>query len=142
MDARPAQRRAGPGAHDAPYTHRFYLDADAIGETGILLHNDAMVCASRDYVRRGIARQGPERVQPGEGRLRHQLLRGQAAVRGDLLHARRGRRAARRHATDGGRALAWLAARVRADGTVDQTGNTRTGFGQERGPQGNIKTMS
>ena len=40
------------------------------------------------------------------------------------------------------RALAWLAARVRADGTVDQTGNTRTGFGQERGPQGNIKTMS
>ena len=40
------------------------------------------------------------------------------------------------------RGLAWLAARVRPDGTVDQTGNTRTGFGQERGPQGNLKTMS
>ena len=40
------------------------------------------------------------------------------------------------------RGLAWLAARVRPDGTVDQSGNTRTGFGQERGPQGNLKTMS
>ena len=26
--------------------------------------------------------------------------------------------------------------------TVDQTGNPRTGFGQERGPQGNLKVMS
>ena len=39
------------------------------------------------------------------------------------------------------RGLAWLAARVRPDGTVDQTGNTRTGLGQERGPQGKLKTM-
>ena len=31
---------------------------------------------------------------------------------------------------------------MRPDGTVDQTGNTRTGFGQERGPQGNLKRMS
>ena len=31
---------------------------------------------------------------------------------------------------------------VRTDGTVDQSGNTRTGLGQERGPQGNLKTMS
>ncbi len=38
--------------------------------------------------------------------------------------------------------LGWLSARIRPDGTVDQSGNTRTGFGQERGPQGNLKTMS
>ena len=40
------------------------------------------------------------------------------------------------------RGMAWLQARVRPDGTVDQTGNTRTGLGQERGPQGNLKRMS
>ena len=40
------------------------------------------------------------------------------------------------------RGLVGLAGRVRPDGTVDQNGNTRTGFGQERGPQGNQKTMS
>ncbi len=40
------------------------------------------------------------------------------------------------------RGMLWLKHRIRSDGTVDQTGNTRTGFGQERGPQGNLKTMS
>ena len=40
------------------------------------------------------------------------------------------------------RGRGWLAGRVRSDGTVDQTGNTRTGLGQELGPQGNLKTIS
>ncbi len=63
-----APQNADPGqAHDAPYTHRFYLDADALGETGVLLHDPAMVRASRDYVRRGIARQDRSGFNPEKG---------------------------------------------------------------------------
>ncbi len=109
-----APRNAGPGqAHDAPYTHRFYLDADALGETGVLVHDEGLVRASRDYVRRGLARQYPYRLQSGEGRLGHELPCRGAAVRGDLLHRRGGRRAAGRDAADVD-ARAGLARRTRA----------------------------
>ncbi len=128
--------------HDAPYTHRFYLDADALGETGVLLHDQAMVLASRDYVRRGIARQDRSGFNPEKGGWdtsyhavgllfaeTYYTVVADDALRGDLQPMIT-------------RGLGWLAARVRPDGTVDQSGNTRTGFGQERGPQGNVKTMS
>lgn len=136
-------RNAAPGqAHDAPYTHRFYLDADAIGETGVLLGDDAMIRASRDYVRRGLARQDLAGFNPEKGGSDTSyhavgLLFAQTYY---TIVADDATRAAMRPMI--ARGLAWLAARVRPDGTVDQTGNTRTGFGQERGPQGNLKTMS
>ncbi len=138
-----APRNAGPGqAKDAPYAHRFYLDADAIGETGVLLRDDAMVRASQDYVRRGLARQDQSGYNPEKGGSDTSyhavgLLFAETyytIVADDAL------RAEMRPMI--GHGLAWLAARVRSDGTVDQTGNTRTGFGQERGPQGNLKAMS
>ena len=138
-----APENAGPGqTHDAPYTHRFYLDADAIGETGVLLHDGAMVRASRDYVRRGLARQDPSGFNPEKGGWdtsyhavgllfaeTYYTLVADDALRDEMRPML-------------ARGLEWLAARVRPDGTVDQSGNTRTGFGQERGPQGNVKTMS
>ncbi|WP_375382945.1 hypothetical protein [uncultured Sphingomonas sp.] len=136
-------RNAVPGqAHDAPYTHRFYLDADAIGETGVLLHDDTMVRASRDYVRRGIARQDATGFNPEKGGsdTSYHAVGLLFAATYYTVVADDALRAAMRPMAD--RGLAWLAARVRPDGTVDQKGNTRTGFGQERGPQGNIKTMS
>ena len=137
----PANAATGQ-AHDAPYTHRFYLDADALGETGILVGDPVLVAASRDYVRRGIARQDPSGFNPEKGgsdTSYHAVGLLFAAtyytiVADDALRARM------RPMAD--RGLAWLSARMRPDGTVDQAGNTRTGFGQERGPQGNLKTMS
>ncbi len=136
-------QNAGPGqAHDAPYTHRFYLDADALGETGVLVHDEGLVRASRDYVRRGIARQDPSGFNPEKGGSdtsyhaagllfveTYYTIVADDELRGEMQPMI-------------ARGLGWLAARVRADGTVDQSGNTRTGFGQERGPQGNLKTMS
>ncbi len=136
-------QNAAPGqAHDAPYTHRFYLDADALGETGVLLYDDTMVRASRGYIQRGIARQDPSGFNPEKGGSDTSyhavgLLFAQTyytIVADDALRAQMRPMIAR--------GLDWLAARVRPDGTVDQSGNTRTGFGQERGPQGNLKTMS
>ncbi len=138
-----APQNAGLGqAHDAPYTHRFYLDADALGETGVLVHDEGLVRASRDYVRRGIARQDPSGFNPEKGGSDTSyhavgLLFAETyytVVANDELRGEMQPMIVR--------GLGWLAGRVRPDGTVDQTGNTRTGFGQERGPQGNLKTMS
>ena len=138
-----APQDAEPGqAHDAPYTHRFYLDADALGETGVLVRDDGLVRASRDYVRRGLARQDPSGFNPEKGGSdtsyhavgllfaeTYYTVVADDELRGEMQPMLV-------------RGLGWLADWVRADGTVDQTGNTRTGFGQERGPQGNLKTMS
>ena len=138
-----APKNAGAGqAHDAPYTHRFYLDADALGETGVLVRDEGLVRASRDYVRRGIARQDPSGFNPEKGGSDTSyhavgLLFAETyytVVANDELRGEMQPMIAR--------GLGWLASRVRTDGTVDQSGNTRTGFGQERGPQGNLKTMS
>ena len=134
---------AVPGqAHDAPYTHRFYLDADAIGETGVLLHDNDMIRESRSYVRRGIRHQDIAGFNPEKTgwdtsyhvvgllfALDYYTLVADDAMRRDMQPM----------ISNG---FAWFARRIRPDGTVDQTGNTRTGFGQERGPQGNLKKMS
>ena len=138
-----APENAGPGqAKDAPYTHRFYLDADAIGEAGVLLRDEGMVRASRAYVERGLARQDRSGYNPEKGGwdTSYHAVGLLFAETYYTLVADDGLRAAMRPML--ARGLGWLAARVRPDGTVDQSGNTRTGFGQERGPQGNLKTMS
>ncbi len=138
-----APENAGPGqAKDAPYGHRFYLDADAIGETGVLLRDKGMIEASRAYVRAGIARQDVSGFNPEKGGsdTSYHAVGLLFAEHYYTLVADDATRAALRPML--ARGLSWLAARVRPDGTVDQTGNTRTGFGQERGPQGNLKTMS
>ena len=81
-------QNTGPGeAHDAPYTHRFYLDADALGEPGVLVHDEGLVHASRDYVRRGIAHQDLSGFKPEKGRLRPATTPS-ACYRRDLLYGR------------------------------------------------------
>jgi hypothetical protein len=129
-------------ANDAPYTHRFYLDADALGETGILLQDYMLVKASQAYIHAGLQRQTSAGYNPEKNgwdtsyhavgllfALDYYTLVADAKLRYDMqpmiLHG-----------------LIWLRGRIRKDGTVDQTGNTRTGFGQERSPQGKLKTMS
>ena len=39
------------------------------------------------------------------------------------------------------KAYAWLLTRIRLDGTVDPTGNTRTGLGQEKARNGKLKGL-
>ena len=133
----------GPGrAHDAPYTHRCYLDADALGETGVLLHDEEMVKRSREYIRTGLGRQDPAGFNPEKGGwdTSYHAVGLLFAMDYYTLVADDDLRQRMRPMID--RGLRWLQARVRPDGTVDQSGNTRTGFGQERGPQGNLKRMS
>ena len=138
-----APGNAGPGqAKDAPYGHRYYLDADAIGETGVLLRDKRMIEASRAYIEAGLARQDVTGFNPEKGGFdtSYHVVGLLFAEHYYTLVADDATRAALRPMLV--RGFSWFAARVRPDGTVDQTGNTRTGFGQERGPQGNLKTMS
>ncbi len=136
-------RNEVPGrAHDAPYTHRFYLDAAAIGEAGVLTKDDALVKRSRAYIRDGIAHQRSDGANPeklGTDTSYHVVgllfaMNYYTLVANDDMRAQLSPMI--------GRGLEWISVRIRPDGTVDQSGNTRTGFGQERGPQGNLKTMS
>ena len=136
-------RNEVPGrAHDAPYTHRFYLDAAAIGEAGVLTHDDALVKRSRAYIRDGIAHQRPDGANPEKGGTdtSYHVVGLLFAMNYYTLVANDDMRAQLAPMIE--RGLAWITPRIRPDGTVDQTGHTRTGFGQERGPQGNLKTMS
>lgn len=40
------------------------------------------------------------------------------------------------------RGVGWLLPRIMADGSVDPTGNTRTGLGQEVGRNGKVKSVN
>ncbi len=128
--------------HDAPYTHRFYLDADALGETGVLTHDDALVKLSRQYIRNGIAHQLADGANPEKGGTdtSYHAVGLLFALNYYTLVANDETRAALNPVIAHG--LDWLKARIGPDGVVNQAGNTRTGNGQERGPQGNLKMMS
>ncbi|MGA3080284.1 MAG: hypothetical protein ABSD44_02750 [Terracidiphilus sp.] len=134
-----------PGrARDAAYAHRFYLDADALGETGVLVGDTAMVERSRVYIRAGIERQDRSGFNPEKGGwdTSYHAVGLLFAMNYYTLVADEAMRREMRPMIEKG--MLWLKSRVRSDGVVDQTGNTRTGSGQEygRNDTGKTKTMS
>jgi hypothetical protein len=136
-------KNEAPGRdHDRPYTHRNYLDAAAIGETGVLAGNQAFIEASKRYVRDGLSRQDPSGFNPEKGGYDtsyHAVGLLFALDYYTLVADERTRRELKPMIEKG---LDWLKARTRQDGTVDQSGNTRTGGGQEVGRNGTKKYMS
>jgi hypothetical protein len=50
-----------------PFTHRFYLYGAGLGQTALLIHNDAMAAAAAEYIRRGIEKQQPDGTNPEKG---------------------------------------------------------------------------
>ena len=127
---------------NAPYAHRRYLVAAALGETGLLTGNAALVERSKAYILEGIALQDPSGSNPEKGGYDssyHAVGLGYAERYYDLV------------ADDGlkdrlfvtlQKANSWLATRVLRDGTIDPSGNTRTGEGQEKGRNGVVKTLN
>lgn len=137
----PANEASGR-RRDAPYTHRNYLDAAALGESGVLLGDAAMVARSKEFLGQGIARQDPSGFNPEKGgwdtsyhcvgllfALGYYSLVADDATKAELNPM----------IVNG---LGWLKSRMRPDGTVDQSGNTRSGPGGEKGRNGKPKTMS
>jgi hypothetical protein len=136
-------RNEVPGRkHDAPYTHRNYLDAAAIGETGILTEDQALIDHSKIYVEDGIRKQDKSGFNPEKGGsdTSYHAVGLLFAIDYYTLVADDSQRKKMSPMIQKG--LAWLQTKTRDDGTIDQHGNTRTGFGQEVGRNGTKKFMS
>jgi hypothetical protein len=127
---------------NAPYTHRRYLVAAALGETGILTNNPFLVDHSKAYITDGISLQDPSGFNPEKGGY-------------DCSYHAVGLVYAERYydiVADGEpksqlydmlkKGNAWLATRVFPDGTIDPSGDTRTGEGQEKSRNGVVKNIN
>ena len=123
------------------FGHRRYLDAAALGETGLLCHDKELIEKSVWYIRNGIAFQQADGVNPERGGhdSHYQALGLLFACRYYQIVADDALRAEMRPMMD--KAFAWLLTRVRSDGSVDPTGNTRTGLGQETARNGKPKGL-
>jgi hypothetical protein len=118
--------------HNAPYTHRRYLVAAALGEAGMLCSNQFLIDKSKGYIREGIGLQAPSGFNPEMNGYdcsyqavglffaeRYYDLVADDQIKQQLT-------VMLRNAND------WLKSRILPDGTLDPTGNTRTGLGQEQ----------
>jgi hypothetical protein len=127
---------------NAPYAHRRYLVAAALGETGILSENETLVEKSKSYIREGIKLQDPSGYNPEKGGFDtsyHAVGLYYAERYYDIVADTELKKALRGMLEKG---YAWLKGRIRPDGTIDVTGNTRTGAGQERSRSGAVKTVN
>jgi hypothetical protein len=127
---------------NAPYTHRRYHVAAALGEAGVLCSNQVLVDGSKGYIREGVSMQDSSGFNPEKGgydcnyqgvglvfaeRYYNIVADDQLKqlLQGMLQKANR-----------------WLANRVLFDGRVDTTGNTRVWSGQELSRSGVPKKIS
>lgn len=131
-----------PGlAGNAPFTHRRYLVAAALGLTGVLAGDADLVGRAHPVLEDGLARQRPDGVNPERGG--HDSSYQMTGVvfaeywatylPDDPLTPRIRAMLAR--------ALAWEAGRVQRTGAVLADGNTRTA-GQERSRNGLVKGIA
>jgi hypothetical protein len=128
--------------HNAPYTHRRYLVAAALGEAGVLCGNQELIDRSKAYIKEGIALQASAGFNPEKGGYdcsyhavgmvfaeRYYDVVADTETKTELYPMLK-------------RGNQWLETRVLPDGTIDATGNTRTGLDQEKGREGTYKKVS
>jgi hypothetical protein len=119
-------------AHNAPYTHRRYLVAAALGEAGVLCENQSLIEKSKSYIQEGVRLQEPSGSNPEKGgddcsyhaaglyyAERYYDLVADTEIK-EKLHGMLQK------------GYSWLQTRVLPDGTIDVSGNTRTGAGAEQ----------
>jgi hypothetical protein len=132
----------GPGKiDDSTKTHRFYEVAVAIGAVGVLSGDEQLLGWSKQYAWRGIGMERADGVMPEDGGhdSGYQALGMVSATRylallgtGKLGHALHGALQ---------RGEAWERSRIGSDGSVNQSGDTRTFGCRERDPSGRCKTV-
>jgi hypothetical protein len=110
-----------------PFTHRRYLVAAALGETGVLTSDSSLVRASEAFVRDGIALQSATGYNPERGGWDSSYhSKGMAfACRYYTIVADEDMKKELYPMMD--KAMKWEASRVNDDGTVNTEGNTRVG---------------
>jgi hypothetical protein len=123
------------------YAHRRFLDAAALGMTGLLCGDDALLKRGAELARNGIAFQQPDGVNPERGGhdTSYQAFGLIYACRYYQIVADDTLRAEMMPMLD--RAYAWYRPRIGPDGTIDGTGNTRTGPAAEPGRNGQPKRL-
>jgi hypothetical protein len=129
--------------NNAPYTHRRYLVAAALGQAGVLLHDKQLVERSAEYIREGVGLQDAAGFNPERGGYDSSYN----AV--GIFYAERYyenvasaelRQAMYKSIEN---AIRWEASRVVESGEVQTEGNTRVGSGrEEKGRSGKTKTVA
>jgi hypothetical protein len=125
-----------------PYTHRRYLVAAALGETAILTNNQDLLAKSWEYILEGIRLQDATGFNPEKGGYDcsyHAVGLVYAERYYDIVANEEQKKVLYKMLQKG---INWLSTRVKEDGTLDATGNTRTGLGQEKGRNDTIKTLN
>jgi hypothetical protein len=124
---------------DAPYTHRRYLNAAALGETGVLCNVPDLTRAAAAYITTGESQQWSNGVNPEKGGWdsSYQALGLKYAARYYFVVA-----SSPALMTMGVNGENWETTMVLPSGAVSVVGNTRTGSCQERDHLGNCKGVS
>lgn len=127
---------------NVPFTHRRYLVAGALGETGILTGDSALIARSEDYAREGILLQSADGYNPERGGWdsSYNAIGVVFACRYYTIVATGELKQALYKMLD--RAVRWEASRVNDAGEVITEGNTRVGGKKtETGRSGKKKTV-
>lgn len=127
---------------NAPYAHRRFLVAAALGEAGVLGNDSNLVEKSKSYIHEGIEMQDPSGYNPEKGGYdsSYDAVGLFYAERYYDLVADSETKAALQKMLEKG--YAWLASRILPDGTINPVGNTRTGADQEKSRTGVVKGMN
>jgi hypothetical protein len=124
---------------DSPYTHRYYLNACALGLTGILLAEPTLINQANKYAIKAISMQNSLGFNPEKGgsdtgyqslglifSARYRTIVADDNLRQQLI-------------VMGDKATQWLVSKINANGSIDETSNTRTGESGENGYDGKKK---
>ena len=136
------QSAGGPGKiDDHVKNHRWFEAAMALGATGVLAGDRTLVQWSTVYARSGIRMERPDGVMPEDGGhdSGYQALGLVSATRYLELVARGSLHRSLYGALQ--RAETWELSRVSSDGSIDQSGDTRTAGCREHDPAGRCKTV-
>jgi hypothetical protein len=127
---------------NAPYGHRRFLVAAALGEAGVFCDDPTLIEKSKNYIREGLTMQDPSGFFPEKGGYdsSYDAVGLFYADRYYDLVADAQTKEQMRKALDKG--YAWLASRILPDGTINPEGNTRTGADQEKNRTGAVKGMN
>jgi len=136
-----AEKIVGRGKVDDPTkNHRFFEAALGLMGAGRLARDRRLVSRSRLYARRGIRMSRPNGIMPEDGGhdSGYQAVGLNDAIRFLTLDSNAALDRSLRAAIS--RAERWELSRVRGNGTINQTGDTRTNGCEERSPDGACKT--
>lgn len=136
----PATEKAGI-SKDSQYTHRYYLNACAFSLTGQLFSNTAMIAKAREYVEKALSLQDKTGFNPEKGGFDsgyHSVGLYYAAIYYTFEKDPKTRANLEAMAKKG---ITWVSSKIKKDGSIDSTGNTRTGDAGENDREGKRKDI-